>query len=1275
MWLELVEEMKHGGNHHKAVNSDSSLPSFQEWGELGFMPNPNLSVSSQVKKEKNKEEEVKKSKKVSTKRKKEKEIEDKGADGYDAKIGYYSLLPNGTKIPVGNLEQHREVLEQAYDPSVFKKVTNTLANPVATFGYSARNEDVPWGQIESDENLFDMAIGMYNPFKMLEYGELALDDFKAGNYLGGTLNTLGALAPVPFIRQAAKSVSGGTKLVKPIVAPSSKIKFTDNVKSKGYRDLENARLTDEAVVLPDGLDPNFTKMYNQRYQSAFDKNPNLLTAYQRQFNPGNKVSLYRYTDDIDQQLAFSGKINPNLMKGSYWGSGPTNPITYADNRMYAGKAGNVFKVDVPVEDLAKHHWTKYDKFLSSKPHHSGTTNFSEFVLTPDQIKKYGMTNQPLDDHIKTILKMKKHGGSNHHEGVNYNLAKEEDGGSMYRNERYSKSAKFYRRGGSLKKFQDVGEVNPEETTVVPTEVPVTPVVANTNTEIPVVPLVEEKGEGYGGRQLYDGPYKDLNVHNFIQFANEDGSPNLTFRAEYVMEDGSIDPEVMNWRSKDRGLSVDEILKWYMWTQLSIPPEAHTVSDYSDYSYWGDKNYGKLRTVSLDDNGRVKFDINGSPMFDEFDEEKHNEYLEKALSGDPDYAWYPTRSEDAFAMARTLGLKTHFYDGEPKLTFFQSELDQMEIANQERQDEANRIAQEKWFNHHSTNPSEQFTTWSGTKYNEECWGNCDGEGWTKKSGGQSPYYVKEAYGRMNLSDMSEETLVYMQLNHPEMMEYVNPNFDNKNDALAFLEAWKGNPFGGSVTVGGKQFLLNEYSDSSWEDDPTSTGANLHGRHFDFNQADALNKIHMEWLRASTLSDTQTLHNMIMSIDGDATAHRGVLTDGTPMMMDYADGVAWLNQFDPDGRVYNWKTSKTNMGDKWIEFLPMVDGYSTEAKEDWFSNYDHSSYKSDFREVTIDNIDEAMDMMDMMGDNRFHSYESGGGGGALSTKVGTGRGSYYFNPDPNGRYISEGDPGYWENERAVIGPRGPEMTTLWGDIVATYVGGSGVNWLGRKLFNWGTKKVIGGGANALKNIWTKGRNPFKVGGKSRTFKDGAWQFTKNTAATAYQPMKFAGDSYTKSWLNRWVMNPAIPGTYGVGNLNTAANAYFVNESVQAAKKDFSEGDYLWGTANVLLGGMNIYAPYRRYKNFDHLKLKTIDWKTNPISLSTSTGNYRFTDKGRKYMHEISNLPSSRLRNYAPKIFGYKPTQTNIGKDLKISFDKYEKINRKSPMENMLLKYSPK
>ena len=170
--------------------------------------------------------------------------------------------------------------------------------------------------------------------------------------------------------------------------------FLTNVKNQGWKDLEGGYLFDETVKLPKYpfKSEEFIKQYNKRNMSLFDKNPNLLNAYKKQFDPGNKISLYRYTDDISQQDAFKYGFGN---QGSYWGVGPSNPISYSKNRMYRGKPGHVYRVDVPQKNLESHYFQNYINDLRRFPR----TSDKEFLLTPAQIEKYGITSQPLDLHI------------------------------------------------------------------------------------------------------------------------------------------------------------------------------------------------------------------------------------------------------------------------------------------------------------------------------------------------------------------------------------------------------------------------------------------------------------------------------------------------------------------------------------------------------------------------------------------------------------------------------------------------------------------------------------------------------------------------------------------------------------------------------------------------------------------------------------------------------------------------------------------------------------
>ena len=738
--------------------------------------------------------------------------------------------------------------------------------------------------------------------------------------------------------------------------------------------------------------------------------------------------------------------------------------------------------------------------------------------------------------LSDMMKRYKHGGSNHHEAANYNLSREYgDGGSLYKRKRYSTSVSQYRRGGELKNFKTEGEVN-----------------------------LKKEVKGYGGRNLYDGPLKEMTVHNFFQFSNEDGSPNLSFRPEWITgkdKDGNavLDPEVMKWRSKNRGLSVDELLNWYMWTQLSIPPSAH--SNHSDGSTWQDNNYGKIKQVATGEDGRVKMDMNGFPMFEEFSQEKHNDFLNKAKNGEQGYSWYPTNNKDAFAMARDIGMPYYFYDGEPKITAFQSEIDEM----QAKQESANMIAQDRWFKHHSTNPSVQFNTWLSTKK--------DGE-----------------YDRMKLSDLTEASLVYAQVNNPELLEYIDPDFENEEDALSYLNTNKNNVFGGAVTVKGKNFLLGEGNYNYKNNDIT-------GKYYDANSLDYTMMLDKEY-------------------------------------KDYVESSKADNYMGP---------------------------------EEWNNEYDHSDYKANFIKVNEENYIHAIES----NTGNFSAQKVRDGYDQPIRTVGVGQDTYKLNDKEVKNPLVQG--------YTPTGPQGLESTISLNNVVSWVTGAHALK-LVKPLATWGVNSVFKGGVDATKKIWQGTRHPFR----GRTFTNGAWQATKNTAATAFQPLKFAGDTYTKSWLNKTIMNPAIPGTYGVANLNTAANVGFAYDSGSNAIEDFSNGDYFSGAINTAFTGLNAYTPYARLKK----GLAANKFPTDPQPGITTEGGYipfKNPEGMSAIFSEANKLPPFSLRNTMynklslsknyPNLFPQKYTQKDFVKSFNGAADNYNSTNNVPPMEQTLLKYSSK
>ncbi len=234
------------------------------------------------------------------------------------------------------------------------------------------------------------------------------------------------------------------------------------------------------------------------------------------------------------------------------------------------------------------------------------------------------------------IKKYMHGG-NHHEAANYGLS------SVYNKNRYSKKAQSYRR---FKKGGQVLDVYSSKG--------------------------EKKGKGVNGRELYNGPYKDMTLDNFWDWNTMDykkNSEGISF---------ADDPEYKKWRSKDRGYSGNELLNWYMFTQLN----AEGV-DPEDRSQWENKNFGNIREFDvIQTNDNPNDDIllrkpNGRPYFKAYNENDHNHLLDRKNANDPNASWYPSSQSEAFGMAKDIGLNVFFYDGEPVLTQTKEEVQKEE----------------------------------------------------------------------------------------------------------------------------------------------------------------------------------------------------------------------------------------------------------------------------------------------------------------------------------------------------------------------------------------------------------------------------------------------------------------------------------------------------------------------------------------------------------------------------------------------------------------------
>jgi hypothetical protein len=107
-----------------------------------------------------------------------------------------------------SLKQKGGTIRQYDSPGFFENIGDVLANPITAFGYTARGEDIPdrLNVNIPNRNNFDMVADIINPFAWYQYGENAYNDFSKGEYLDGTLNSLGALPVVPATIVAAKNL-------------------------------------------------------------------------------------------------------------------------------------------------------------------------------------------------------------------------------------------------------------------------------------------------------------------------------------------------------------------------------------------------------------------------------------------------------------------------------------------------------------------------------------------------------------------------------------------------------------------------------------------------------------------------------------------------------------------------------------------------------------------------------------------------------------------------------------------------------------------------------------------------------------------------------------------------------------------------------------------------------------------------------------------------------------------------------------------------------------
>lgn len=230
----------------------------------------------------------------------------------------------------------------------------------------------------------------------------------------------------------------------------------------------------------------------------------------------------------------------------------------------------------------------------------------------------------------------------------YGAEIKKDGGSVWDRERYSTSAKKYRRGGeSLTKYQIEGEVK----------------------EKPLTELEKTKKHRSFTGEYYGGPLSSHEIQDFWCFECD----NYTIQTKGGWREGmdpNVNPEVDKWRSS-KGFSVWDLLNFHYHTQMNIPyavtnlPEGMSNIDLTDRSTWEGKNYGYIRENSPTPMGTSG--VPGHPYENE--------------------SFYPKSHSQAHAMARDLRkiypgvvIPYYFYEGEPYNIVEQDEIDAADKIN-------------------------------------------------------------------------------------------------------------------------------------------------------------------------------------------------------------------------------------------------------------------------------------------------------------------------------------------------------------------------------------------------------------------------------------------------------------------------------------------------------------------------------------------------------------------------------------------------------------------
>jgi hypothetical protein len=156
----------------------------------------------------------------------------------------------GKLIKAIPIKQQAGEIRQYNPPGFFENLADMLASPMTSFGYSARNQNIPEGLNVNnpDRNAFDSVIDMINPFAWKQYAENASDNVEKGEYLDATFDALGAIPIVPAWMSKGKNFKGPVKetikKIKEVIKPTDDMVevFTSDGSKKLMKKTDAVRL-------------------------------------------------------------------------------------------------------------------------------------------------------------------------------------------------------------------------------------------------------------------------------------------------------------------------------------------------------------------------------------------------------------------------------------------------------------------------------------------------------------------------------------------------------------------------------------------------------------------------------------------------------------------------------------------------------------------------------------------------------------------------------------------------------------------------------------------------------------------------------------------------------------------------------------------------------------------------------------------------------------------------------------------------------------------------